>query len=105
MTFGTFECSECEHVLKEMISTDPMKFDKAGWFGRRIKSTRMRNAFEKSAPWTKEDLDRRDEHAPRPHYAAHGAQIHVFAMGEGGPAAELHVLESKDVAARQGDGG
>jgi glyoxalase family protein len=39
-------------------------------------------------------------------YAAHGAQIHVFAMGEGGPAAELHVLESKDSAmARQGAGG
>jgi glyoxalase family protein len=39
-------------------------------------------------------------------YAAHGAQIHVFAMGEGGPAAELHVIESKDVpAARQGAGG
>ena len=39
-------------------------------------------------------------------YAAHGAHIHVFAMGEGGPAAELHVLESKDVAeAGQGAGG
>ena len=39
-------------------------------------------------------------------YAAHGAQIHVFAMGEGGPAAELHVIESKDLAvARQGAGG
>jgi glyoxalase family protein len=39
-------------------------------------------------------------------YAAHGAHIHVFAMGEGGPAAELHVLEQKDVpAARQGAGG
>lgn len=39
-------------------------------------------------------------------YAAHGAHIHVFAMGEGGPAAELHVLESKDLAvARQGAGG
>jgi len=39
-------------------------------------------------------------------YAAHGAQIHVFAMGEGGPAAELHVLEQKDVpVARQGAGG
>ncbi|HTB01937.1 MAG TPA: ring-cleaving dioxygenase [Bradyrhizobium sp.] len=39
-------------------------------------------------------------------YAAYGAHIHVFAMGEGGPAAELHVLESKDVAeARQGAGG
>jgi glyoxalase family protein len=39
-------------------------------------------------------------------YAAHGAQIHVFAMGEGGPAAELHVLEDKDsAAARQGAGG
>ena len=29
-------------------------------------------------------------------YAAHGAQIHVFAMAEGGPAAELHVLEDKE---------
>jgi glyoxalase family protein len=39
-------------------------------------------------------------------YAAHGAHIHVFAMGEGGPAAELHVIESKDLAAaRQGAGG
>jgi glyoxalase family protein len=39
-------------------------------------------------------------------YAAHGAQIHVFAMGEGGPAAELHVLEDKNSAmARQGAGG
>ena len=39
-------------------------------------------------------------------YAAHGAQIHVFAMGEGGPAAELHVLEQQGFAvARQGAGG
>jgi glyoxalase family protein len=39
-------------------------------------------------------------------YAAHGAHIHVFAMGEGGPAAELHVLEQKDVPiAQQGAGG
>ena len=43
-------------------------------------------------------------------YAAHGAQIHVFEMGEargeGGPAAELHVLEDKDSpVARQGAGG
>jgi glyoxalase family protein len=39
-------------------------------------------------------------------YAAHGAHIHVFEMGEGGPAAELHVLEQKDVpVARQGAGG
>jgi glyoxalase family protein len=39
-------------------------------------------------------------------YAAHGAHIHVFAMGEGGPAAELHVIESKDLPmARQGAGG
>src|SRR5882757_4691010 len=38
-------------------------------------------------------------------YAAHGAHIHVFAMGEGGPAAELHVIEQKDVSpARQGAG-
>jgi glyoxalase family protein len=34
------------------------------------------------------------------------AQIHVFAMGEGGPAAELHVIEQKDLpVARQGAGG
>ena len=39
-------------------------------------------------------------------YAAHGAEIHVFEMGEGGPAAELHVIEDKDVpVARQGAGG
>ena len=39
-------------------------------------------------------------------YAAHGAHIHVFAMGEGGPAAELHVLEHKDLApAQPGAGG
>jgi glyoxalase family protein len=39
-------------------------------------------------------------------YGAHGAHIHVFAMGEGGPAAELHVIEDKDVpVARQGAGG
>src|SRR5664279_1089717 len=39
-------------------------------------------------------------------YAAHGAHIHVFEMGEGGPAAELHILEDKDsAAARQGAGG
>jgi glyoxalase family protein len=39
-------------------------------------------------------------------YAAHGAQIHVFAMGEGGPAAELHVIEGKNLpVARQGAGG
>jgi glyoxalase family protein len=34
------------------------------------------------------------------------AQVHVFAMGEGGPAAELHVIEQKDLQiARQGAGG
>ncbi len=39
-------------------------------------------------------------------YNAHGAHIHVFAMGEGGPAAELHVLEQKDgPVAQQGAGG
>jgi glyoxalase family protein len=39
-------------------------------------------------------------------YAAHGAHIHVFAMGEGGPAGELHVIEQKDLQeARQGSGG
>ena len=39
-------------------------------------------------------------------YAAHGARIHVFAMGEGGPAAELHVIEGKNLpVAGQGAGG
>ena len=39
-------------------------------------------------------------------YTAHGAHIHVFAMGEGGPAAELHVIESAEFPeARQGAGG
>jgi glyoxalase family protein len=34
------------------------------------------------------------------------ARIHVFAMGEGGPAAELHVIEQKDLPmAQQGAGG
>jgi glyoxalase family protein len=34
------------------------------------------------------------------------AQVHVFTMGEGGPAAELHVVEQKDLSpARQGAGG
>jgi glyoxalase family protein len=33
-------------------------------------------------------------------------EVHVFAMGEGGPAAELHVIEGKDLPpARQGAGG
>jgi glyoxalase family protein len=43
-------------------------------------------------------------------YAAHGAEIHVFAMGEAGgesgPAAELHLLEDKDSpVVRPGAGG
>jgi len=39
-------------------------------------------------------------------YAGPGAQVHVFAMGEGGLAAELHVIESRDEPmARQGAGG
>ena len=41
-------------------------------------------------------------------YAAPDAnsEVQVFAMGEGGPAAELHVIEQKDLAvARQGAGG
>jgi glyoxalase family protein len=39
-------------------------------------------------------------------YAAHGTEIQVFAMGEGGPAAELHVIEDRDSpVARQGAGG
>ena len=42
------------------------------------------------------------------HYAAPDAagEVHVFAMGEGGPAAELHVIEQKDLPmAQQGAGG
>jgi glyoxalase family protein len=39
-------------------------------------------------------------------YASADGDVHVFAMGEGGPAAELHVIEGKDLpAARQGAGG
>jgi hypothetical protein len=34
----TFECSKCEHVLKEMISTDPMKSDKVGWLAGELKA-------------------------------------------------------------------
>jgi hypothetical protein len=34
----TFECSKCEHVFKEMISTDPMKSDKAGWAASGLKA-------------------------------------------------------------------
>jgi glyoxalase family protein len=43
----------------------------------------------------------------RDYAAPHGgAPIHVFAMGEGGLAAELHVIEEKDTPiARQGAGG
>ena len=37
-------------------------------------------------------------------YAAPGAQIHVFAMGEGGPAAELHVIERGSAAGAAGRG-
>ena len=38
-------------------------------------------------------------------YAAPGAAAHVFAMGEGGPAAELHVIEQKGLPpSRQGAG-
>jgi glyoxalase family protein len=42
------------------------------------------------------------------HYAAPEAasEVHVFAMGQGGPAAELHVIEQKDLPmAQQGAGG
>ncbi len=38
-------------------------------------------------------------------YAYGEAEVHVFAMGEGGIAAELHVLEQKGPMARQGAGG
>jgi glyoxalase family protein len=42
------------------------------------------------------------------HYAAPDAagEVHVFAMGEGGPAAELHVIEQRDLPmSQQGAGG
>lgn len=45
----TFECGKCEHVLKEVISTDPMKVRQSWMVGRRIKSTGVRSAFEKTA--------------------------------------------------------
>ena len=35
-----FECSKCEHVVKDMISTDPMKSDKAGWLAGELKPPR-----------------------------------------------------------------
>jgi glyoxalase family protein len=40
-------------------------------------------------------------------FASHdGVQVHVFAMGAGGPSAELHVAEQRDMPmARQGAGG
>ena len=39
-------------------------------------------------------------------YATADGQVHVFAMGEGGPAAELHVIEQKNLPmAQQGAGG
>jgi glyoxalase family protein len=39
-------------------------------------------------------------------YAASGGQAHVFEMGKGGPAAELHVIERGDLrSAQQGAGG
>ena len=56
----------------------------------------------------RDGADRGHEHAPRARLcrARREARIHVFAMGEGGPAAELHVIEQKDLpAARQGAGG
>jgi tRNA(Ile2) C34 agmatinyltransferase TiaS len=34
----TFECSKCERVLKEVIATDPMKSDKAGWLAGQLKA-------------------------------------------------------------------
>jgi glyoxalase family protein len=42
----------------------------------------------------------------RTYKAASGHDVHVFEMGEGGAAAELHVIERRDLAsARQGAGG
>jgi glyoxalase family protein len=38
-------------------------------------------------------------------YAYEDVPVHVFAMGEGGVAAELHVIEQKGPVARQGAGG
>jgi len=36
--FRTFECSKCEYVFEELISTDPMKSDKAGWLAGELKA-------------------------------------------------------------------
>ena len=46
------------------------------------------------------------EHAPRARLCRpmEPAEMHVFAMGEGGPAAELHVLEQKCAAGAAGRG-
>jgi glyoxalase family protein len=38
-------------------------------------------------------------------YAYEDVPVHVFSMGEGGPAAELHVIEQEGPVARQGAGG
>jgi tRNA(Ile2) C34 agmatinyltransferase TiaS len=38
LEFRTFECTKCEQVLKEMIVTDPMKSDKAGWAASGLKA-------------------------------------------------------------------
>jgi glyoxalase family protein len=38
-------------------------------------------------------------------YAYQDVPVHVFTMGEGGPAAELHVIEQNGPMARQGAGG
>jgi glyoxalase family protein len=38
-------------------------------------------------------------------YAYEDVPVHVFAFGEGGPAAELHVIEQEGAMARQGAGG
>jgi hypothetical protein len=33
-----FECSKCEHVLKETIATDPMKSSLSGWFDGELRA-------------------------------------------------------------------
>lgn len=32
-----FECGKCNHVHKELIATDPMQSDKAGWLAGELK--------------------------------------------------------------------
>ncbi len=58
------------------------------------------------APTTKVLTDVMNMTAVREFESPAGGHAHVYAMGEGGPAAELHVIERRDLPmARQGAGG